>query len=144
MAAVAVLVGTSCGGNGGNGANAPALVSIGAGLDGQRGLHATVYARGIPRMSAFAFDSTGRLWVTASGATEHGADGVYLVRRAGATPLKVVSGIRGPLGLVWLKGRLYVSSLDGVVRFDSLSRDRFLRRTTILRGPAVGAENLPM
>jgi glucose/arabinose dehydrogenase len=138
MAAVAMLVATSCGGNG---ANAPALVSIGAGLEGQNGLHATVYARGIPHMSAFAFDSAGRLWVTRSGATAHGADGVYLVRRAGATPSKVISGIGGPLGLAWLKGRLYVSSLEGVVRFDSLSRDRFLRRTTILRGPAVGAEN---
>jgi hypothetical protein len=42
--------------------------------------------------SAFAHDARGRLWVAASGATTHRADGVYLVRRAGARPLKVVDG----------------------------------------------------
>jgi glucose/arabinose dehydrogenase len=138
MAAVPALVATGCGGHA---AATPTLVPIGAGLQGQQGLHASVYARGIPRMSAFAYDRAGRLWVARSGATTHDSDGVYLVRRAGATPSKVISGVRGPLGLAWVAGRLYVSSLEGVERFDSLSGNRFLRRATILRGPAEGAEN---
>lgn len=129
----------------GNGLRRPpgecSLVPIGAGLEGQKGLHASVYARGIPRMSAFAFDCAGRLWVTRSGATAHGADGVYVVRRAGAAPAKVISGIRGTLGLAWLQGRWYVSTHDGVVRFDRLRGDRFLRRTMILRCPVAGTEN---
>jgi glucose/arabinose dehydrogenase len=137
-AAVAAVMATGCGGHT---AGAPSLVPIGAGLEGVAGLDATVFARGIPHMSAFAFDSAGRLWVTRSGATTHGGDGVYVVRRARATPVKVISGIRGPLGLAWVHRRLYVSSLDGIVRFDRLSGNRFLRRTTILPGPAVGAEN---
>ena len=32
-------------------------------------------------MSAFAFDSSGRLWVARSGANTHEGDGVYLVVR---------------------------------------------------------------
>ena len=58
-------------------------MSIGAGLQGPPGLKATVYARGIPQMSAFAFDASGRLWVTRSGANTHESDGVYLVAARG-------------------------------------------------------------
>jgi len=74
------------------------LVAIGAGLRGTAGLTATVYAKGLPTMSAFALDARGRLWVTTSGATKHTGDGVYLVARAGARPVKVITGVRGPLG----------------------------------------------
>src|SRR5207248_628459 len=74
-----------------------AATKIGAGLHGRSGMHATVYARGIPQMSAFAFDARGRLWVTRSGSSQHRSDGVYLVSGPGATPVKVVSSIRGPL-----------------------------------------------
>jgi glucose/arabinose dehydrogenase len=104
-------------------------------------LHATVYARGIPQMSAFTFDSRGRLWVARSGSSSHRGDGVYLVAHAGAKPVRVVSSIRGPLGLVWVGGGLYVSSLDGVERFSGLAGTRFARRVTILKGPVAGAEN---
>jgi hypothetical protein len=79
--------------------------------------------------------------VARSGSTSHGADGIYLVARAGAAPLKVVSQIRGPLGLVWVGDSLYVSSLDGVERFGGLSGGRFTRRAPILKGPVAGAEN---
>jgi glucose/arabinose dehydrogenase len=92
-------------------------------------------------MSAFAFDARGRLWVTRSGSSTHGKDGVYLVAGAGERPLKVVSTIRGPLGLVWVGDSLYVSSLDGVERFTRLTGGRFADRTMVLRGPVPGAEN---
>jgi glucose/arabinose dehydrogenase len=128
-----VLAAAGCGGGG--------LTSIGAGLEGPAGLRATVYATGMPLMSAFAFDAGGRLWVTTSGANTHGSDAVYVVERAGARPVKVVTKIRGPLGLVWSRGTLYVSTLDGVTAFGTLHGTRFGTRKTILRGPVPGAEN---
>lgn len=125
----------------GSSSRSSSLTSIGAGLQGPPGLSATVYTRGIPQMSAFAFDSRGRLWIARSGSSTHGSDGVYVVTRAGAKPVKVVSSIRGPLGLVWVGRSLYVSSLGGVERFSGLSGGRFARRVTILKGPVLGAEN---
>ena len=85
-----------CGGSAaGTSAAKSGLVSIGAGLKGPPGLEATVYARGIPQMSAFAFDASGRLWVTRSGAsTRTSSDGVYLVAGQGAKPVKVDPGDR--------------------------------------------------
>jgi glucose/arabinose dehydrogenase len=114
---------------------------IGAGVHGRSGMHATVYARGIPQMSAFAFDGRGRLWVTRSGSSQHRNDGIYLVSGRGATPVKVASSIRGPLGLVWVGKSLYVSSLDGVYRFTDLTGSAFGHRTLILKGPAPAENN---
>ena len=143
--AVAAAAG-GCGGSPAGKSVAPAaksgLVSIGAGLQGAPGLEATVYAREIPQLSAFAFDPSGRLWVTRSGATTHESDGVYLVSRRGATPVKVVSAsLKGPLGLVWVGKQLYVSSLGRVTAFAGLTERRFARQTTILTGPVKGGEN---
>ncbi|HST18721.1 MAG TPA: hypothetical protein VLK36_13695 [Gaiellaceae bacterium] len=117
------------------------VVAIGAGLRGPSGLHATVYARGIPHVSALAFDASGRLWATGSGATSHGADGVFVVRRPGARATRVVTGPKGPLGLVWIGPSLYVSSLGAVMRFSGLSNGRFRQRRTIMEGPVTGGEN---
>jgi glucose/arabinose dehydrogenase len=111
------------------------LVAIGAGLHGPQGLAATVYATGLPTASAFAIDARGRLWVATSAASDHRKDGVYLVARAGARPVKVVSGVRGPLGLTWYRGRLYVASIGRVDAFSGLRGARFAKRTTILREP---------
>lgn len=135
-----------CGGAGnaaGKSAAKNGLVSIGAGLKGPAGLEATVYARGIPQMSAFAFDASGRLWVTRSGASTHGSDGVYLVAKRGATPVKVIpaKALNGPLGLVWVGNKLYVSSLGKVTAFAGLAGHRFASETTILAGPVKGGEN---
>src|SRR4051794_6411662 len=116
-------------------------VAVGAGLTGAAGTKATVYARGVPQMSAFAFDTRGRLWIARSGSSSHVRDGIYVVARAGAKPVRVVSAVHGPLGLVWVRGNLYVSTLDGVERLSGLSGFTFRRRATILRGPVAGAEN---
>ena len=120
---------------------AAGLVPIGAGLDGPAGLRATIYATGLPLMSAFAFDAHGRLWVTTSGDNTHGSDGVYVIERTGAQPVKVISGPKGPLGLLWYGKELIVSSLGRVTAFSGLRGTRFAKRTTILRGPAGGGEN---
>jgi glucose/arabinose dehydrogenase len=125
----------------GCGSSSSGLVSIGAGLQGPQGLRATVYARGLKLASAFALDSQGRLWVATSGATTHATDGVYVVPRPGAKPLKVISRIRGPLGLAWVGRTLYVSSLGRVEAFSGLRGTSFIRRETILDGPVPGGEN---
>jgi glucose/arabinose dehydrogenase len=116
--------------------DASTLVSIGAGLRGPSGLRATVYATGLTHVSAFAFDATGRLWVTTSAATDHSADGVYLIRAAGARPVKVISGLQGPLGLVWRTGTLYVDSIGRVDAYRGLKGTRFATHRTILTEPA--------
>jgi len=126
---------------GGAAARPAGLVSIGAGLKGPRGFRAAVYARGLRLQSAFALDARGRLWVAVSGATTHGSDGVFLVARAGARPVRVIGDIRGPLGLVWSGGTLYVSSLGRVEAFSGLRGTRFATRRTILQGPVAGGEN---
>jgi glucose/arabinose dehydrogenase len=113
-------------------AGAAAPVSIGAGLKGPSGLRATVYATGLAHVSAFALDGQGRLWATTSAAENHATDGVYLVRGAGATPVKVISGLKGPLGLVWSGGTLYVASIGQVDAFSGLSGTRFADRRRVL------------
>jgi glucose/arabinose dehydrogenase len=111
------------------------LVSIGAGLNGPQGYTASVYATGLKTASAFALDPRGRLWVSTSGATKHAGDAVYLVARAGARPVKVIRGVRGPLGLTWSSGRLYVTSLGRVDAFGGLRGTHFTTHATILTEP---------
>ncbi|HEX5925511.1 MAG TPA: hypothetical protein VFY45_16885, partial [Baekduia sp.] len=106
-------------------------VSIGQGLEGPAGLKATVYATGLRNVSAFAFDARGRLWATTSAASDHRADGVYLIPRGGATPVKVIRRLEGPLGLVWHAGRLYVSSLGRVDVFSGLAGTHFTQRKAV-------------
>ena len=100
--------------------------------EGPAGLRATVYATGLAHVSAFALDAQGRLWVTTSAAANHAADGVWLVRRAGATPVEVISGLKGPLGLVWSDGTLYVASIGQVDAYANLSGTRFARHRRVL------------
>ena len=103
-----------CGADRAGSAKPAGLVAIGAGLKGLAGLKATVYATGLPTTSAFALDSRGRLGVATSAPTDHRKDGVYVIARAGARPQKVITGVRGPLGLTWYRDRLYVASLGRV------------------------------
>ena len=134
LVTLAVMCLAACGGKSGK------LVSIGEGLQGPSGTKATLYASGLPLVSALAFDARGRLWATTSGATTHGTDGVFLISAAGATPVKVAS-IRGPLGLTWVGSTLIVSSLGKVTAFGRLVGTHFTRRETIVDGPVAGGEN---
>ena len=117
------------------------LVSIGAGLQGPSGLRATVYAHGPLHVSAFTLDTRGRLWITAAGLNGHKGDGVYLVARAGSQPVKVAGGLVSSLGLVWVDGRLLVSSLGRVTAFSGFDGLRFHTRRVIIDGPVKGGEN---
>lgn len=139
LVVVAALVAVGCG----SGESPPRtkLTPIGAGLSGQPGLKATVYASGLRNASAFAFDPRGRLWVATSGFEHHRQDGVYLVPGSGARPVKVISGLAGPLGLAWDRDRLFVASIGRVDAFSGLRDTRFATRTKILDGPVAGGEN---
>jgi glucose/arabinose dehydrogenase len=117
------------------------LLAIGAGLKGPAGLKATVYAKGPATVSAFAFDRRGRLWLTAAGLEAHTHDGVYLIARPGAAAVKVISGLKDPLGIVWHEQRLYVASIGRVDAFSDFNGRRFTRRARILDGPVAGGEN---
>jgi glucose/arabinose dehydrogenase len=116
-------------------------VSIGAGLKGPSGARAAIYARGPLRVSAFTVDGHGRLWATAAGLNGHKGDGLYLIAHAGARPVKVAGGLVSPLGLVWMEGRLLVSSLGKVTAFSRFNGRRFRTRHVILDGPVKGGEN---
>jgi glucose/arabinose dehydrogenase len=129
-----------CGGAAAN-SHSSALVPIGAGLQGPAGLRASVYAEGPATTAAFAFDAQGRLWLTAAGLETHTHDGVYVIAKQGATPIEVVSGLDDPLGLAWYDGRLYVASVGRVDAYWDFDGRRFTQHTTILDGPAAGAEN---
>ena len=135
------LVAAGCGG-----ASHPAMtstaktaggaVAIGQGLRGPAGLEATVYAGGLRNVSAFAVDGRGRLWATTSAASDHSGDGVYLIPRAGAAPIKVISGLEGPLGLVWRGERLYVTSLGRVDVFSGFAGSHFASRKAVIVQPS--------
>jgi glucose/arabinose dehydrogenase len=136
LAALALLL-AGCGSGGAKTSTATTgRVSIGQGLQGPAGLRATVYATGLRNVSAFAFDASGRLWATTSAASDHSHDGVYLIPRAGAKPVRVISGVKGPLGLLWRGGRLYVTSLGRVDVFSGLHGARFATRKAVIVEPA--------
>ncbi len=118
-----------------------ALVPIGAGLRGPAGLNASVYAKGPLTVADLAFDPQGRLWASAAGLEVHVHDGVYLIAGAGARPVKVVSGLDNPLGLLWHQGRLYVASVGRVDAYGGFDGRRFRTHTEILHGPVPGGEN---
>ncbi len=127
---------TACGTSGASGP-----VAIGEGLSGPSGLQARIYSRGLPHVSALAYDGKGRLWATTSGATSHAGDGIYLVRRSGTSPQQVVGGLTAPLGLVWVASRLIVSSLGRVTEYSGFDGRRFRHRKVIVNGPVAGGEN---
>jgi glucose/arabinose dehydrogenase len=120
---------------------APGLVPIGVGIYGPSGVRATVYARGLPTVAGLLSDPRGRLWATAAGLAAHSRDGVYLVARPGAAPVRVISGLDDPLGLAWYRGRLYVSSVGRVTAYSGFTGTRFRHASTIIRGPVARGEN---
>jgi glucose/arabinose dehydrogenase len=113
------------------------------------GLRAQSFARGVPNPSNLAFDRRGRLWATSAGNVADPADGVWLVRRRGAKPRQVVSGLFSALGLLWYRGELYVSHVvpnatlaprhtGRVVAFSGLDGKRFRRRRIVVDGLPTG------
>jgi glucose/arabinose dehydrogenase len=136
VAALVAFLAIGCGAD-----SSRSLRPIGAGLTGPADLEAGVYATGLKHASALAFDRHGRLWIATSGATGHSGDALYLVARRGSRPLEVVSGLRGPLGVLSYRNTLYVSEIGRVEAFGGLRGARFAAHRTILHGPVAGASN---
>src|SRR3984957_13881479 len=68
-------------------------------------------------------------------------DGVYVIAKQGAQPLKVVAGLNDPLGLAWYAGRLYVASVGRGDAYGGFNGHRFTTHERILSGPVVSGEN---
>jgi glucose/arabinose dehydrogenase len=142
LAAVLLLTAGCGGATSTRAASAGSLVAIGSGLQGRTGGSATVYARGLPKVAAFAFDPEGRLWVATADYLDSGHDGLYLLARAEAAPLEVVTGLHTPLGLLWYRGSLYVSSASRVDAFSGFDGTAFQSRRSVVTFPAgVGEVN---
>ena len=110
----------------GSSSNSPcSLVPIGAELSGQSGTSAEVIATGLKNVSALAEDDAGRLWIATAAFTDSGTDALYVVARRGAAPMKVVSEMHTPMGLLWLDGVLYVSSSDNVTTYTNFNGSTF-------------------
>ena len=116
-------------------ASASTAVSIGAGVRGPTGLRATVYAKGLKHASAMASDAEGRLWVATAAASDKGNDAIYLVADAGATPVKVVTDVHTPLGLLWVGDTLYVSQSHDVLALSGFDGSAFASRSTVVSFP---------
>ena len=132
---VALLALTGCGGSATPANGADVMVNIGAGLSGPSGLKATVYAKGLPSVSALVFDSSNRLWVTTADFEDEGRDALYVVTDVGATPLPIVKGLHTPLGLLWYQDGLYVTSATGVDLYSGFDGTQFAQHKTVLELP---------
>jgi glucose/arabinose dehydrogenase len=79
--------------------------------------------------------------MTAAGLEESTNDGVYMIAKAGAKSVKVISGLKDPLGILWHQGKLYVASLGRVDVFSALHGTSFAKHERIVDGPVAKAEN---
>jgi hypothetical protein len=113
------------------------LTDIGAGLNGPKGLAATVISRGVTNVSDFAFDRRGRLFITRASEGAHRGDGVYLLLR-GKRPRAVVTHLAAPLGLTFVGDDLYVASEERVDRYSHFTGTGFSLHKTVLTGLPAG------
>jgi glucose/arabinose dehydrogenase len=113
-----------------------ALVDIGAGLQGPAGLTASVYVEGLRHVSALAADPDGRLWAATADYSDSGQDGVYLIAKTGAAPVKVIAGLHTPLGLLWNGGTLYVSSNGRIDAYSGFDGATFATHRTVAAFPS--------
>ena len=146
MALTLLLTAVSCSSDAAGGGGASGLLGqltdIGSGLRGPTGLAASVYGRGPANVAAMAFDPSGRLWFSTAAYDDKGTDGVYLLPKVGASPVRVLAGLHTPLGLLWSGGSLYVASKERVDAWSGLAGTHFSRHRTVLTLPTgVGESN---
>jgi glucose/arabinose dehydrogenase len=116
-------------------------------LRAPKGVRVATVASGLGQPTNVAFDGRGGIWVSSAGHTTTRADGVWYVRRRGARPRHVVSGIFSALGLAWHRGELYVSHvvpyatsahIGRVTAFGGFDGRRFRRRRVVVDGLPTG------
>lgn len=143
VASVVVLAATACSKSAPSSPNASdGLVDIGAGLRGEAGLSASVYASGLEHVSALAVDANGNVWAATAAFNDTGTDALYLLPGPGQTPLRVATDVHTPLGMVWVDDTLYVAGTEIVEAFSAFNGVTFGIRETVLDLPAgVGEVN---
>jgi glucose/arabinose dehydrogenase len=108
------------------------------------GVRVQPVAAGIPNPSNLAFDPRRRLWVTSAGHQAAASDGVWLVRRRGARPRHVVSGLESALGVLWHRGELFVSHIvppydtGRVTAYSGFDGSGFRRQRVVVDGLPTG------
>jgi glucose/arabinose dehydrogenase len=85
---------------------------------------------GVPQPTNLAFDRGGRLWISSAGYKPAEGDGVWFLSHPRAKPTHVVTGLPGALGLVWVRGTLFVSHL----RPDSVGTQHRVGQVTAFSG----------
>jgi len=142
--AIGVLVTAGCSGDtvrpATSASSASGPVDIGAGLRGPSGLRATIYATGLPKAAALAFDHQRRLWVATADYSDMGLDGLFVVTQAGASPIEVVSGLHTPLGLLWIQQTLYVASKESVDAYEGFDGTTFATHHNVVALPTGAGE----
>ena len=118
---------------------APSLRSIGAGVEGPQALSAAIWGQGPKESGDIAEGPNGAVFVSTAGETGKPVDGVYVVTK-GATPVKVVSGLVGVLGVAWHQNRLFVSSFGRVDVYGGFTGTSFRTHQTLLKGLPGGKE----
>src|SRR5436305_447263 len=130
----AVLIG-SAGGAGHGAGSATGRIQI------PPGYRAATVASGIPNPSNIAFDRRGGIWVTSAAANYDSTSSVWYLRRPRARPRRVIGPLHSALGLTWLRGRLYVSSVAApgggayagrVTAYSRFNGHRFKRHHVVL------------
>ena len=125
-------------------AAAPAEARISA----PAGVAVDTWARGVPHPTNLDFDSRGRMWLTSGAYLTEPASGIWMVPRRGARPRQVVKRLFVPLGIRWLRGRLYVSYMTPygygpnqrgrVAAYSGFDGRRFRHRRVVLDNLPVG------
>ena len=100
-------------------------------------------ARGLGHPNNIAFDPAGGIWMTSAHYGVSESDGVWYVRRRGAAPRHIVSGLRSALGLTWFRGELFVSASPGthtgrVTAYSRFNGRRFKHKRTVIKRIPVG------
>ncbi len=116
---------------------AQALVPAGSGISAEPGINVSVYAK-VARPTALTLDPAGRLWVATADGSPGPTGRVSLVATVGAAPRTVIPNLRAPLGLLWLKGELYVSSTGRLDAYSSFSAGHFAKRRPVVTGLPTG------
>ncbi|MTD44073.1 hypothetical protein GKE82_07090 [Conexibacter sp. W3-3-2] len=102
----------------------------------------------VPSPTNLAFDGQGRLWATSGVGAASPNDGVWLAAGPGVTaPRHVVKRLPVALGLVWLRGSLYVSYAASrrtgrVVRYFRFNGRSFDRKEVVVRSLPIGRHTL--
>lgn len=110
-----------------------ALVPAGAGIRSEPGVRASVYAK-VTRPSAMTVDPSGRLWVATADGSDARTGTISLVGVRGAAARAVITKLKTPLGLLWFRNELYVSSTGRVDAYAGFAAGRFKTSRKVLGG----------